>query len=80
MLALRANRTASADELIDGLYAERPAAERRQERLIELDPPLGAGGRDSERAMSQEDVEVLRTGGCRGLTVRSLTHSCGRGN
>ena len=32
MLALRANRTVGADELIDGLWGERPPAERRQER------------------------------------------------
>ncbi len=47
MLALRANRTVSADELIDGLWGDDPpasAAKNVQLYVSQLRKALGAGG------------------------------------
>ena len=72
MLALRANRTVSAEELIDGLYAERPpesAAKNVQLHVSRLRKALafdhsGASivthGRGYELKLSEEAVDALR--------------------
>ena len=72
MLALRANRTVSAEELIDGLYAERPpasAAKNVQLHVSRLRKALafdhsGASivthGRGYELQLSEEAVDALR--------------------
>ena len=72
MLALRANRTVAADELIDGLWADRPpasAAKNLQSYVSELRKALasdGAGasivtrGRGYELRVAEEAVDALR--------------------
>ena len=72
MLALRANRTVAADELIDGLWGDRPpasAAKNLQSYVSELRKALasdGAGasivsrGRGYELRVAEEAVDALR--------------------
>ena len=72
MLALRANRTVSADELIDGLYAERPppsAAKNVQLHVSRLRKAFGSDdcgasivthGRGYELKVSEEAVDAVR--------------------
>jgi WD40 repeat protein/DNA-binding SARP family transcriptional activator len=72
MLALRANRTVAADELIDGLWADHPpasAAKNLQSYVSELRKALpsdGAGativtqGRGYELRVTEEAVDALR--------------------
>ena len=72
MLALRANRTVAADELIDGLWADHPpasAAKNLQSHVSELRKALasdGAGasivtrGRGYELRVAEEAVDALR--------------------
>ena len=72
MLALRANRTVAADELIDGLWAEHPpasAAKNLQSYVSQLRKALasdGAGasivtrGRGYELRVAEEAVDALR--------------------
>ena len=72
MLALRANRTVSADELIDGLYAERPppsAAKNVQLHVSRLRKAFGSDdcgasivthGRGYELKVSEEAVDAMR--------------------
>ena len=72
MLALRANRTVAADELIDGLWADHPpasAAKNLQSYVSELRKALasdGAGasivtrGRGYELRVAEEAVDALR--------------------
>ncbi len=72
MLALRANRTVSAEELIDGLWAERPpqsAAKNVQLHVSRLRKALGSDdcgasivthGRGYELKLPQEAVDAVR--------------------
>ncbi len=72
MLALRANRTVSADELIDGLWADRPptsAAKNLQSFVSQLRKALASDdaeasiltrGRGYELRVAEEAVDALR--------------------
>ncbi|HZO06832.1 MAG TPA: winged helix-turn-helix domain-containing protein, partial [Solirubrobacterales bacterium] len=72
MLALRANRTVSADSLIDGLWGERPpesAAKNVQTHVSRLRKALAADGSEAsivthgrgyELQLSEEAVDAVR--------------------